>query len=167
MKTALHHLAELDLESRRAAHPDVPAFAITRRKFSDATANDLTKSIVRCFELHNHFSTRLASTGTYRADLKKFVPSQQRSGLPDVFAIIKPSGRAVFTEIKVGRDTLSEVQKETIAALERAGATVFIATDFASFWQWFHSTFTPFDEADALPFGPVERESTPEDPTLF
>ena len=165
MKTALSRLEALADTYKAKRSPNFPAQYIPRSKYSDKTANDLTRAVIDCFYYHSHFSTRLASTGTYRADLKKFIPSQQRSGLPDVFAIV--SGRAVFVEIKIGSDTLSEVQKETIQAIEKAGAAVFIAKDFASFWQWFNNTFAPFDEGESLPFGPVECESAPEIPTLF
>lgn len=137
MKTALQRLTKLDLESRQAAHPDVPAFAIVKRKFSDATANGLTRAIVRCFELHYPFATRVASTGSYRADLKQFIASQQRAGIPDVFAVIE--GHAVFVEVKIGRDRLSNVQKETIAALISSGATVYCAHTFEGFWSFFET----------------------------
>ena len=155
MSVSLHHLVTLDLEARRAAHPTVPPFAITRHKFSDASANDLTKSIVRWFAVHGHFSTRLASTGTYREDLKKFVASQQRAGLPDVFAVVE--GRAVFVEVKHDKDQLSDVQEETIQALEQAGAMVFVARTFQGFYEWFLAHFGPMPDATARldPFAPL------------
>lgn len=103
------------------------------------SANALTRRIVEHIRNRGHFATRLQSTGTYRDDLKKFVPSQQRSGLPDVMAVIE--SRAAFVEIKVGRDTLSKDQKKAIAELEEAGAAVFVAHDFDSFSLWFTAEF--------------------------
>ncbi|GAB2560765.1 VRR-NUC domain-containing protein [Spirosoma areae] len=84
------------------------------------TANSLTWRIVAHIQDNGHFATRLQSTGTYRADLKKYVPSQQRAGMPDVFAVV--NGRGVFIEVKAGNDRLSDVQKQTISDLQRAGA---------------------------------------------
>ena len=43
------------------------------------TANELTRQIVAFIRQQpNTFATRLNSTGIYRAELKKYVPSQQR-----------------------------------------------------------------------------------------
>lgn len=103
------------------------------------SANALTKRIVEHIRNRGHFATRLQSTGTYREDLKKFVPSQQRVGLPDVMAVI--ASQAAFIEIKVGRDRLSVDQKNAIDELEKAGAVVFVAHDFDSFVTWFTDEF--------------------------
>ncbi|WP_020607694.1 VRR-NUC domain-containing protein [Spirosoma spitsbergense] len=103
------------------------------------TANELTRRIVKHVQDTGHFATRLQSTGTYREDLKKFVPSQQRAGLPDVFAIV--DGQAVFVEVKAGKDRLSDTQRETIKTLLRAGAFVFVAHSFQEFDKWFTAQF--------------------------
>jgi VRR-NUC domain len=155
-QTALQILTELDYAAKRAAHPTVPY--LPKTKFTDRTSNALTKCVVRCFELHGHYASRIASTGTYRADLKRFVHSQQKAGQPDVMAIVKTgkhTGQYVGIEIKVGKDRLSDVQKQTIARLEKSGAMVFVAKDYSSFWEWFKAHFLPFDEAEHLPFGPL------------
>jgi fructoselysine-6-P-deglycase FrlB-like protein len=49
--------------------------------------------------------------------------------------------RSCFVEIKVGRDSLSQDQKDAIAELEKAGAKVFVAQDFNSFRDWFAAEF--------------------------
>lgn len=103
------------------------------------TANELTWRIVKYVQGKGHFATRLQSTGTYRDDLKKFVPSQQRAGLPDVLAIV--DGLTAFVEVKAGKDRLSEVQKETIKVLLQAGAFVFVAHSFEEFENWFTAHF--------------------------
>jgi hypothetical protein len=103
------------------------------------TANSLTRKVVNHIQAHGGFATRLQSTGQYRDDLQKFVPSQQRSGLPDVMAVF--DGKSCFVEIKIGRDTLSGDQRKAIAELEQAGACVFVAKDFESFQRWFTDQF--------------------------
>lgn len=103
------------------------------------TANQLTRRIVAHIRKHGGFATRLQSTGQYRDDLKKFVPSQQVAGLPDVFGL--HDGRALFVEVKTGKDVLSDQQKQTISRLEQAGAWVYIAHEFAEFEQWFQTQF--------------------------
>ncbi|GAB2542814.1 VRR-NUC domain-containing protein [Spirosoma aerophilum] len=110
------------------------------KKPKPETANQLTRRIVTYVQEHGGYATRLQSTGTYRDDLKKYVPSQQRAGMPDVLAVV--DGRAAFVEVKVGKDKLSEVQKQTISDLERAGARVYVAQTFEGFQEWFTAYFS-------------------------
>ena len=135
MSAALQALTTLEYEHKRTQHPAVPAHAIPKPKFSDRDANGLTRCIVRFIELRGGFASRLSSTGTFRADLQRFVSSQQRAGLPDVLAVV--GGLALFVEVKIGKDRLSDDQRQTIADLQEAGALVFVATDFAGFFEWF------------------------------
>ncbi len=139
MKTALTHFCQLADQRKAAKHPTLPAHARVKAKYSDADANGLTRAIVDYLNLSGHFATRLQSTGTYRADLGKYVPSQQRRGMPDVFAVV--DGRAVHIEIKVGRDALSSDQKQAISDLKQAGASVYVATTFQGFYDWFIAEF--------------------------
>lgn len=134
---ALQHLNVLADQRKREQHPDFPY--PVKARYSDKDANGLTKCIVDYLNLSGHFATRLQSTGTYRADVGKFIPSQQRAGLPDVFAVVE--GRAVFVEVKAGADRLSAVQKETISDLEKAGASVYVSHSFAGFYAWFTAEF--------------------------
>ncbi|MBO0937866.1 VRR-NUC domain-containing protein [Fibrella sp. HMF5335] len=127
--------------AKAAKHPTLPPHARIKAKYSDKSANDLTRCIVDFFTYSGHFATRLQSVGTYREDLKKFVGSQQRRGLPDVFAVVH--GRAVHVEIKVGKDQLSNDQKEAIADLQKSGAAVYVARDFQGFFDWFNSLTRP------------------------
>lgn len=103
------------------------------------SANELTRQIVQYLRDQGAFATRLQSTGAFRADLQKFVPNTQISGLCDVLACFE--GRFIGVEIKVGRDSLSEVQKRTIAQLQSAGAVIYVAHDFESFRKWFTAEF--------------------------
>ena len=140
MKTALEHLCQLADQSKAAKHPTLPAYARVKAKYSDRSANDLTRCIVDYLTLSGHFATRLQSTGTYRADLNRYIPSQQRRGLPDVYAVVH--GRAVHVEIKI-KDRLSDDQKQAISDLQQAGASVFVARDFQGFYDWFNALPRP------------------------
>lgn len=139
--TGLQQLNLLADATKAARHPTLPAHALVRSKYSDKKANDLTRAIVDFLNFSGYTATRLQSTGTYRADLQKFVPSQQRRGLPDIAAVV--NGRAVYVEVKVGKDRLSNDQKEAIADLQRAGAAVYIASDFQGFFDWFNGFVQP------------------------
>ena len=105
------------------------------------TANDLTRQIVKFMRDQGAFASRLSSTGTYRADLQKFVPSQQVAGLPDAFAIFH--GRAIFCEIKTQNDRLSETQKATHQALICSGAWVYTTGSFEDFKSWWNLHVLP------------------------
>ncbi|MDB5239609.1 MAG: hypothetical protein JWP57_234 [Spirosoma sp.] len=118
------------------------------------SANQLTRRIVSHIRKNGGFASRISSTGTYRADLKKFVPSQQVSGLPDVTGVL--NGRSLWVEIKVARDQLSEAQKQTISGLIKAGACTYIARDFEGFLQWFTALQTLPSDAECIPFGPAK-----------
>jgi VRR-NUC domain len=137
--SALRQLEKLADARKRERYPNVPEHGLVKARYSDKTANDLTRAIVDCFTLSGHFATRLQSTGTYREDLKRYVPSQQRRGLPDVFAV-------VHVEVKIGRDRLSSEQQQAIEELQAAGAAVFIAPDFQTFYQWFLTEFSTSHE---------------------
>lgn len=132
---ALEHLNQLADEAKANKYPNVPTHARVKSNYSDKTANRLTHCVIDWFVLNGHFSTRLQSTGQYRDDLRKFVPSQQRAGLPDVFALVE--GRSIFVEVKAGGDQLSTVQKQTILALKKSGGLVYIARDFEGFYGWY------------------------------
>ncbi|NDU95246.1 VRR-NUC domain-containing protein [Spirosoma terrae] len=126
-------------QQKAIKYANVPRFALVKSRYTDKSANDLTTAVVDYLNLSGFFATRLASTGTFRADLQKYVPSRQRSGLPDVMAVV--DGRSVFIEVKVGKDRLSEEQREAINDLENAGASVFVAGDFQGFYDWFQKEF--------------------------
>lgn len=134
---ALAQLNALADAAKAARYPNAP-FRV-KSKYDDRSANNLTTAIVAFIELSGGFATRLSSTGVFREDLKRFVPSQQKSGLPDVMAIV--DGQACFVEVKFGRDRLSDDQREAIAELEKAGAAVLVASDFQSFHDWFQVRF--------------------------
>ena len=136
MKTALN--CQLADERKAAKHPTLPAHARVKAKYSDQDANGLTRAVVDYLTLSGHFATRLASTGTYRADVDKYIPSQQRAGFSTVFAVVE--GRAMFAVVE-GWDSLSQQQKETIADLQKAGASVYAVRNFAEFLQWFTAEF--------------------------
>ncbi|GAB3501045.1 hypothetical protein GCM10027341_27280 [Spirosoma knui] len=137
--TALQILNRLADQHKAAKYPNVPSHARVKSHYSDKSANELTTAIVDFINLSGGFATRLASTGTFRADLQMFVPSKQLCGLPDVMVIIQ--GHSAFVEVKFGRDRLSDDQREAIALLNKAGARCFIASDFQGFYDWLMAQF--------------------------
>jgi hypothetical protein len=147
---ALRQLEMLADARKRELHPTVPY--LVKSKFSDKTANGLTKCIILWFGLQGHSVTRFDSTGSYRADLGRFVPSKQKPGHPDVLACVRRQfvnqfvGQYVAVEVKVGKDRLSADQRECIASLTASGAKVLVCSSFQQFFDWYQAEF------EALPF---------------
>lgn len=134
---ALKILQELDYQTKRSLYRNVPEHGIARTSFSDKDTNSLTRAILKTFELHGIFATRIDSKGTYNAHLKRFIPSNQKKGLPDILSL--PGGKSVWIEVKCKHtgDKLRPHQRERIEELRATGATVFLAEDFQSFYEWF------------------------------
>lgn len=137
VKTALQHLNALADARKREKYPNAPY--PVRANYTDRTANDLTGCIVDFVNLSGHFASRLASTGQYRDDLKKWIPSQQRAGMPDVLILLQ-GGVYVGCEVKIN-DRLSTVQVETHKALAAVGAIVIVVRNFQQFYD-FYTEFT-------------------------
>ncbi len=147
---ALAHLAALDraayrFAAKRASRPTVPLHALPKSKFSDATANELTRrsasrAVIRCIQLQGGYArsgvpVRVNTQGQYSEKLGKWTTGTTRRGTADVHAVA--FGLHLSIEVKIGRDRLSDEQRATAEDVERAGGRYFVARDFASFYAWF------------------------------
>lgn len=134
----LKELERLAMEAKRKRYPSVPEASLSKVKYSDKDTNSLTLAVVDCFRLHGMFATRIDSKGTYNQALQRFIPSNQKRGLPDCFAQA-PGLPPIWVEVKceATKDRLKPHQIECIEALQRTGALVTIAKDYDSFYQWF------------------------------
>jgi len=110
---------------------NIPEVVKVRNQYRDDTANGLTKLIVDYIKMRGGFSTRITSTGTYRVDIQKFIPSTQRKGTPDISATYK--GRSIWIEIKAGKDIMSDAQLQVKKEMEQAGAVYIVAHNFDGF----------------------------------
>lgn len=132
---ALQHLSDLDWQDKRRRYKSVPDFAIPRRRFSDKTANDLTKAIIRYVDLMGGYATRIQSQGQYNDRLKRWTKGTTRKGTADIHAVV--NGLHLSIEVKIGRDRMSQAQRQTAEQISRAGGRYFVAGDFQSFYNWF------------------------------
>lgn len=57
------------------------------------------------------------------------------AGMPDIMGLLKVSGRLFAIEVKVGRNTLSSLQKMKLAELQTHGAVAFVARDLETVIQ--------------------------------
>lgn len=128
------------------ASTSMPAWAVPKTKFTDKTANGLTKSVIAWIQLHNGQAERIntmgrflpgktVGTGMYGVkQLKgKYIPTTSTKGSSDVSATIK--GRSVKIEIKIGTDKQSDNQRKYQADIEAAGGLYWLVHSFDEFIQ--------------------------------
>jgi hypothetical protein len=123
-------------------------------KWSDNSANALTKCVIAYITYKGDQAERISSQGQYREGAKiqvgtgeiayhkqlpgKWTPGQSTKGTADISSTIR--GRSVKIEIKQ-KDKQSDVQKQYQAAIERAGGVYIIVRSFDEFVVWY-SNFT-------------------------
>ena len=136
-------LKELEYKYMSYRYPSVPGHIIPFTKYSDATANGLTRCICDFLNYSDHQAERINTMGvarTKRATCGKIVgvtwtKSTSTPGSADISATIK--GRSVKIEVKIGKDRMSEAQKRYQENIERAGGIYYVAKDFDSFVEWY------------------------------
>lgn len=149
--TPLQQLTELDWKIR-CSQTKMPSDYVVKTKYTDKTANNLTKAIVKWINLNGYQAERISTTGRWIDNSKivtdvlgnrkkigsgKYIKGSGTKGSADISATIK--GKSIKIEVKINKDKQSEAQKEYQQAIERAGGIYFIAKDFNSFFD-FYST---------------------------
>ena len=140
INSPLRQLSLLDLEAKRRKYPNVPAFGVPATKFSDKTANDLTKSVMRAIELFGGYAVRVQSQGQYDPRTREWRKGTTRQGTADIHAVI--DGKHFSIEVKKGKDRLSQAQRKTADLVRGAGGTYLTVRDFDTFWLWLQETKT-------------------------
>ncbi len=141
--TALKLLEEL-VYVRDCAKTKMPPEYVPKTKFTDLTANGLTKAIITWIEIHGGLAERISSSGRYLQGKTvgvgfygvkhlpgKFIPGNTRNGTFDVAATI--NGKSLKIEVKIGKDRMSNAQKKYFEDATKAGAICIIARNFEQF----------------------------------
>lgn len=118
----------------------------------ESTSNGLTQLIIRWLTWSGHYANRISTQGQAQvhkiprwnvgseqmqySKTVKWIKGSTKRGTPDISAII--FGRSVWIEVKVGKDRLSEEQKEQGAAIQEAGGAWFVARDMQSFVNFYY-----------------------------
>jgi len=144
-KDHIKTLHELKVKKLLEKCPHYPQDYIMKRKYTDSTANGLTKAICDWINLHGYQAERINTMGVartkYRTDGSvagiQWTKGTSTAGSADISATIK--GRSVKIEVKIGKDRQSEAQKKYQEMIERAGGTYIIAKDFDSFVEWYEN----------------------------
>lgn len=100
-------------------------------KFSDKSANELTKAVCSWFKCHGGKADRINTTGTYSVKLKRFIKSGVTRGTADIDATIR--GINIKIEVKFGRDVMSEHQKKYMNEIIAAGGRYIVVKTFDGF----------------------------------
>ena len=129
-------------------YTNVPRYAIPAPKYTDATANGLTKCILDYLQLCNHQAERINTMGRPIDNRKQVTDvigrtktigsmtwgkSTATKGSADISATIL--GRSVKIEVKIGRDRQSEHQKVYQEAIEKSGGQYWIVKNFSDFYE--------------------------------
>jgi len=153
-KNAISVLKELYLNNSRMKHPTFPEHARVTPKYTDKTANGLTKCIVDFLNLTGNQAERINCMGRIIDTRKTYVDvcglyrtvgtvkygkTTGKRGTADVSATIQ--GKSVKIEVKIGADKQSPAQKEYQKQIESSGGLYFIAKDFEQFFLWYNLTF--------------------------
>ncbi len=102
-------------------------------KFSDNSANALTKIIMEWLRVHGAMGARVNTGGTWDNSRKMYIRSGSTKGAADISAIVK--GRAVEIEVKYGKDKLRPDQIIYKQNTEAAGGVYLVVKNFDSFLE--------------------------------
>lgn len=130
----LKELSKLANEFKAEKHPDVPSFALVKKAFKDATANELTKTIIfDMYWVREGLAYRINNGAIYDTKRQVYRKGVQRKGIPDIIGII--NGRFIGIEVKIGRDRQSADQKEVEREINEAGGVYFIAKSYDDYLE--------------------------------
>lgn len=147
--TALQVLSAMDKLQREIDAPSIPPQYIVGTKFAERNANNVEKAIERFASIVGFLAERTKTQGrkmeaTYKdtpqgrltVSKAKFVTSTGRKGSSDMKLLIPAIGY-VACEIKFGRDTQKDAQKEYQEDVEKNGGTYIIVKTFEDFLIWY------------------------------
>jgi hypothetical protein len=147
-------LRNLYLIDNRQRYPSLPEYARCFPRWSDRTANGLTKMVLDFLKLCGHQAERISCSGRYvdksrivtdvcgfkrRIGSGQWIKPSMQPGTADISATIY--GKSVKIEIKIGLDRQSKAQIEYQRQVEAAGGTYVIASSFGQFYTWYYQNF--------------------------
>lgn len=102
-------------------------------KFSDNSANSLTKIIMQWLRINGYMGARVNTGGTWDNHRKMYIRSGSTKGAADISAIV--NGKAIEIEVKFGKDKLRPAQIEYKKTVESAGGVYFVTKCFDDFLE--------------------------------
>lgn len=151
--TPLQQLTEMKWK-HDCTKTSMPPGYVPKDKFTDKTANGLTKAIITWVNLNGGFAERINTTGRMLDNTKivkdalgfsrkigstKWIKGTGTNGSADISATV--NGKSWKIEVKIGKDRQSEAQKEYQERTEKSGGIYTIAKTFDEFYgQWLSIT---------------------------
>ncbi|WP_310391379.1 VRR-NUC domain-containing protein [Hymenobacter sp.] len=106
--------------------------------FGTLKAGEITSAIIAYLTRHGFKVWRQNTSGIYDQHTGRWRKNPQGcNGVPDIIGFRLADGVFVGVEVKAGRDTLRDDQKQFLNELKQAGGVAFVAYDFAQFQQSF------------------------------
>jgi len=145
-KTNKAILTDLAITDLKLKYPNVPDHCVPAPKYSDKTANGLTKCIIDLINFSGGHAERISNQGQYRDNTKididvigrartigskGWTKGQGQNGTADISAMYR--GKSFRIEVKIGRDKMSEAQIKYKKQVENAGAYYIIAKNYDDF----------------------------------
>lgn len=155
MTDPLQHLKRLALDMNRQKYPTFPDHLRPAPKYSDKTANGLTKCIIDFLNFSGHQAERISSTGRFIDNRQtytdvigitrtigsgKWIPGSTAKGTADISATVQ--GRSVKIEVKIGKDRQSPDQVAYQQKIEKAGGVYIICKNFNDLYTWYNEFIT-------------------------
>ena len=147
----MKELIEIATRHQRKKYPNIPDHARPRPKYTDKTANGLTRAIIDYLHFEGWQAERINTTGRYLDESKtytdvlghtrkigsgKWIPTTGQRGSADISATI--AGRSIKIEVKM-KDKQSKAQKEYQRQIEQSEGIYFIARSWKDFIKWYKS----------------------------
>lgn len=161
----LRELSELEARDRHTKNPSFPFDYLARTKYTDKTANGLTKCIVEFLRLHGHQAERIRSEGRmidgtqvvtdvlgHRKTIGsvKFIKASSQNGTADISAVVAVNvmgrivGVACKWEVKM-RDKQSDAQRQYELNVTTAGGKYFLVHSFEEFQEQYESVLREWE----------------------
>lgn len=141
-------------DEARRNNPTIPAEWLAPRKYTDNSANNLTRCIIDFLKLSGWQAERINNTGR-RIDTQqtfidvvgrsrtigssKWIKGTGTNGTADISATI--NGRSVKIEVKYNRDRQSEAQRTYQSQVQQAGGIYIVSSSFEQFLNWYNLKF--------------------------
>ena len=162
----LTELSELEAKHRHTKTPSMPFHYMARTKYTDKTANGLTKCIVDFLNLSGHQAERIRSEGRMIDNTRivtdvlghskkigsvQYIKSSSQNGTADISATVqvfvmgRALGIACKWEVKM-RDKQSEAQAKYEQAVTTAGGKYFLVHNWIEFQEQYQSVLDEWKE---------------------
>ena len=155
-KESKQRLIEAKTKALKEQYPSFPPAYFPETKYTDATANGLTKCIIEFLNNSGHQAERISSTGRMIDNTKivtdvigrqrtigstSWIKGSGTNGTADISSTINvtingiPVGLSVKWEVKIGKDKQSNDQKKYEKDIKTAGGYYFIVKTFDEFLE--------------------------------